>query len=324
METIALYWGALLIAYYIATRTKNKEKLSRLTLDALNIIMYLLILMMSLRMGANKEIIDSLAEIGIQSLIISFITVACSMLAVTFTRFLLHLDRKGNKKGSVKLYKKGIDSESTAASEGLKSSLVIVLIVAAGMLAGYFLIYRKLGVQDDFLQKTDVWMTILLVALIFAVGFSLGLKGNMIASLKKAGVGVILFPAAAIIGTVIGGLIYYLISPMGIRESVAIAYGFGWYTYAPTVIAQAGYPVASAISFLHNAIRETFGIIAIPFIAAKIGYIESTAVPGVAAWDVCMPIVEQHTNEDTVIYSFATGCMMFITIPVVIPLVLTA
>ncbi|MBO6302347.1 MAG: LysO family transporter, partial [Ruminiclostridium sp.] len=87
---------------------------------------------------------------------------------------------------------------------------------------------------------------------------------------------------------------------------------------------QAGYPVASAISFLHNAIRETFGIIAIPFIAAKIGYIESTAVPGVAAWDVCMPIVEQHTNEDTVIYSFATGCMMFVTIPVVIPLVLTA
>ena len=45
MESIALYWGALLIAYFIATRTKNKEKLSRLTLDALNIIMYLLILM---------------------------------------------------------------------------------------------------------------------------------------------------------------------------------------------------------------------------------------------------------------------------------------
>ena len=324
MKTIALYWGALIIAYYIATRSNNKEKMSRLTVDALNFLMYLLILMMSLRMGANKAIVNSLAEIGIQSLIITIITVVCSMLAVTVTRVMLHLDRKGNIKGSGNVYERENASKSTAVREGLKSSVVIAILVAVGMLTGYFLIYRKLGVQDIFLQKTDLWMTILLVALIFAVGFSLGLKGNMFASLKKAGKGVVLFPAAAIIGTVIGGLLYALVSPMGIKECIAIAYGFGWYTYAPTVIAQAGYPVASAISFLHNAIRETVGIIMIPFIAAKVGYIESTAVPGVAAWDVCMPIVEQHTNEDTVIYSFATGCMMFVTIPVVIPLVLAA
>ena len=325
MKTIVIYWGALIIAYGIAKRSKDKEKMSRLTGGALNVVMYLLILLMSLRMGANKEVIDSLAEIGIQSLIITAITIAGSMLAVTVTRWMMHLDRKGNKKsGGAANEKEETSGSSAKAGEGLRSSLVIMALVATGMIAGYLLIYRKLGIQDNFLLKSDLWMTILLVALIFVVGFSLGLKGNMLANLRQAGKGVIAFPVATIMGTVAGSLLYSMISPMGIRECVAIAYGFGWYTYAPTVIAQAGYPVASAISFLHNAIRETVGIIAIPFVAAKVGYIESTAVPGVAAWDVCMPIVEQHTNEDTVIYSFATGCMMFVTIPVVIPLVLAA
>ena len=104
--------------------------------------------------------------------------------------------------------------------------------------------------------------------------------------------------------------------------SWTIAYGFGWYTYAPNVIAQAGYPIASAISFLHNVLREVIGIIGIPFLAQKIGYIEATAVPGVAAMDVCMPIVERNCREDTVVYSFFTGLLMCLTIPIVVPIVI--
>ena len=176
MKTIVIYWGALIIAYGIAKRSKDKEKMSRLTGGALNVVMYLLILLMSLRMGANKAVIDSLAEIGIQSLIITAITIAGSMLAVTVTRWMMHLDRKGNKKsGGAANEKEETSGSSAKAGEGLRSSLVIMALVATGMIAGYLLIYRKLGIQDNFLLKSDLWMTILLVALIFVVGFSLGL-----------------------------------------------------------------------------------------------------------------------------------------------------
>ena len=177
-------------------------------------------------------------------------------------------------------------------------------------------------VQEEFLVRSDPWLTACLVLLLASVGFSLGLDGTVFKYIRKAGAGIILFPMAAVLGSVIAGVIYSLISPMSLKESIAIAYGFGWYTYAPNVIAQAGYPVASAVSFLHNVLREVIGIIGIPFLAQKIGYIESTAVPGVAAMDVCMPIVERNCREDTVVYSFCTGLLMCLTIPVVVPLVI--
>lgn len=68
--------------------------------------------------------------------------------------------------------------------------------------------------------------------------------------------------------------------------------------------------VASAVAFMYNVIRETAGIILIPVLAKKIGYLEVTGMPGVAAMDMCIPIVERSCRHDTVVYSFAIGLMM--------------
>ena len=61
-----------------------------------------------------------------------------------------------------------------------------------------------------------------------------------------------------------------------------MGFGFGWYTFAPVTITGAGHAMAGAVSFMHNVIRETCGIILIPVLAKKIGYIEVCDLPGVA------------------------------------------
>jgi uncharacterized membrane protein YbjE (DUF340 family) len=277
---------------------------------------------MGLRMGANKEIVDSLGTIGIQSLIVTVITIVMSVLGITLSRKILKMDRYGNMgedrlpKGEAPVKKAGTNVA------GIKSTIIIGGVVAAGMLVGYFLIYKKLGVQDEFMVKSDPYLTACLVLLLGTVGLTLGLDGSVFRNIKKAGAGIILFPIAAVLGSVIGGVIYAAISPMTLREGIAISCGFGWYTYAPNVILQAGYPVASAVSFLHNVLREVAGIIGIPFLAQKIGYVEACAVPGVAAMDVCMPIVERSAREDTVVYSFGIGLLMCLSVPVLVPLVI--
>ena len=73
---------------------------------------------------------------------------------------------------------------------------------------------------------------------------------------------------------------------------------------------------------MHNVIRETLGIIIIPLAAQKIGYIEAAAIPGVSAMDVCMPIVERSCNQETLVYSFCTGALMCIVVPLLVPLVI--
>ena len=78
--------------------------------------------------------------------------------------------------------------------------------------------------------------------------------------------------------------------------------------------------VASGVSFMHNVIREVSGIVLIPRLAKKIGYLEMTGIPGVAAMDVCMPIVERSCRHDTVVYSFAVGLLMCIVTSLLVPL----
>ena len=112
----------------------------------------------------------------------------------------------------------------------------------------------------------------------------MGLSGTIIGQLKKIGGRVFVFPAAVILGTTVFCILLGLVLPMiTVRESLAIGYGYGWYTYAPIAISNAGHEIASAISFMHNVFRELGGIVLIPILAGKIGYIEATGLPGIAA-----------------------------------------
>ena len=324
MKQLAMYWSAMVIMYVIASRLRNRKENFKWVSEAINVPIYVLVLLMGLRMGANKEIVDSLGTIGVQSVIVSVLVIGSSILGVILMRAVLKMDRYGNVGADRVPNGQKPEKAAEANVAGIRSTIIIGGLVAIGMAVGYFLIYKKYSVQDAFLEKSDPAITVLLIILLAFVGFSLGLDGSVFGNIKKAGARVFLFPLAIVAGTIVGGVIYGLISSLSIREGVAVAAGFGWYSYAPNIIAQAGYPVASAISFLHNVIREVVGIIGIPFFATKIGYIEATAVPGIAAMDVCMPIIEKYARKDTVVYGFATGLLMCILVPLIVPLAIGA
>ena len=324
MKQLAMYWSAMVIMYIIASKLRNRKENFKWVGEAINVPIYVLVLLMGLRMGANKEIVDSLGTIGVQSVIVSVLVIGCSILGVILMRAVLKMDRYGNVGADRVPNGQKPEKAAEANVAGIRSTIIIGGLVAIGMAVGYFLIYKRYSVQDAFLEKSDPAITVLLIILLAFVGFSLGLDGSVFGNIKKAGARVFLFPLAIVAGTIVGGVIYGLISSLSIREGVAVAAGFGWYTYAPNIIAQAGYPVASAISFLHNVIREVVGIIGIPFFATKIGYIEATAVPGIAAMDVCMPIIEKYARKDTVVYGFATGLLMCILVPLIVPLAIGA
>lgn len=150
----------------------------------------------------------------------------------------------------------------------------------------------------------------------------LGLDGTVIANFRRVGLRILAFPAAVIIGTLIGALAVCPLLALSLRECLAVGCGFGWYTLAPGIIMEAGHLTASAVSFLHNVMRELFSIILIPLVAKKIGYIETTGMPGAAAMDVCLPIVEKSTRSDIAVYSFVSGVIMSILVPVLVPLMI--
>ena len=326
MKLLALYWSFMIIAYILAVRLKKKDFDFSWTGTAMMAIVYLLCFDMGLRMGINKEVTSSVGTIGLTAFIVTVCCVGGSIAAVTVLRKFLHIDRYGDVITEER-------EEQTAATDdsgqdrlkNLLTTIFILLVVGGGMAIGAVVIAGKFASHLAAFDVVSYYaLIILLCILLFFVGFDIGSKGSIFDILRKAGFRIIAFPIAAIIGTMIVGTIACLVMGFTLRESLAISCGFGWYSYAPVVIASAGqqYIVASAVSFMHNVIREVTGIILIPLAAKKIGYLEAASIPGIAAMDVCIPIVARSCRADTVIYSFAMGLIMCFVTSIGIPLVM--
>lgn len=332
MGLLLLYWSFMLTAYIIAARNRHRADKLAFVQKALMPVVYILVLIMGLRMGVNEQVTSNLGTIGVQSLIITVFAVVGSMIFITGVRKIMGMDKYGNLKAKAgskadteedKAIESASGDEQKLSKSDILSTCIILGLVVVGMLIGYFVIA---GMMPQILDEFDVIsghsLTVFLCCLLFCVGFDLGMQGTVISSIKEVGVRALAFPFAAVIGSIIIGTAASMFFGFTMREGIAISAGFGWYTYAPTVIASAGseFMVASAVSFMHNVIREVSGIVLIPILAKKIGYLEMTGIPGVAAMDVCMPIVERSCRHDTVVYSFAVGLLMCIVTSLLVPL----
>ena len=196
-------------------------------------------------------------------------------------------------------------------------------MVVCGMLLGYFVL-PQLMVPERFEEVSSTLLVIGLCIMLGSVGFSMGLDGSIVRVLRGAGLGVVLVPIFSVIGSLLAGVVYAFLTPMTLREGLAISAGFGWYTMAPSVISGSGHAVAGAVSFLHNVLRETMGLIFLPLVASKIGYIEAITLPGTASTDLCLPLVEKYCNPETMAYSFCTGMLMCITCAAFVPIIIGA
>lgn len=273
-----------------------------------------LILALGIRLGADEQVVASLGEIGLSALMIAVFSMLGSLAAVTLLRrYVLRLDRYG------RYGKADAECASESGAEGKAGTGLtgwIVLTVAAGMGLGYF----------AFSGRSTAWcgtvIDVGLYILLFLVGVDMGRHGNVLQEIRAAGFKALLIPCAVVIGTFLFSAAAGLLLPLGIKDTVAASAGFGWYSLAPTLLAPYSLSV-SAIAFLANVLREIFSIAAIPFVAKTVGYLECVALPGAAAMDTVLPVVVGATHERITIYAFASGLILSLLVPVLIPILIT-
>ena len=191
----------------------------------------------------------------------------------------------------------------------------IVVAVVLGMAVGYFII------PDNATAWCGTVIDFGLYLLLFLVGMDMGRQGNVLRDIRAAGFKVLLIPLAVVVGTLLFALPAGLLLPLGAKDAMAASAGFGWYSLAPTLLAPYSLSV-SAIAFLSNVMREIFSIVAIPFVARYVGYLECVALPGAAAMDTVLPVVIGATHERITIYSFVSGVILSLLVPVLVPLII--
>lgn len=322
MAYVALYWSVMLIGYFIGSKLRPKANQFNFMGTVMLISISLLVLLMGIRMGSNEEVINNLGSIGLMAFGITIALMIGAVISVTITRKILKIDKHGLLKGQeIEEHQQGVgEAEEEKSSNAMTWAIIIFVII--GLLLGYFVVRTQVEDIERFNEISGIVMTTGLSLMLMVIGFDMGLEGTVVKHLKTIGLRVIAFPIAVFAGTTLVGLLLSFFLPFSAKESLAISYGFGWYTFAPVAISNGGYVIAGAVSFMHNVFRELGGIVLIPLLAKKIGYIEVTALPGVAAMDIGLPIVEKATRQDIIVYSFAIGILQSLLVPLLVPLVI--
>ena len=323
MADLCLYLGITLVGYLIGTRVRAYQEQLGWVGKAQTVFIFALVLMMGMKMGANEEITANLGSIGIAALIVTIFTLIFSILGIFLARKVMGIDRYGLMKSKQQTAEQPQHHERVHGGIN-KMTIIIVLAVAAGLAIGG-LVFRPMFAENmaDYDRIIGLCIKIGLCSLLVFVGVDLGLDVKVVENFKKVGLRVLVFPAVAVVFTLVGAALSAPLTGLDVRESLAVGAGFGWYSLAPGIIMDAGLVTASAVSFLHNVLRELLSILFIPLVAEKIGYIETTGMPGAAAMDVCLPIVEKSTRSEIAVYSFVSGVILSALVPVMVPLMLS-
>lgn len=328
MSDLILYLIMAGIGYVIGTKSRHNRDKLKWTGKVQTVAITILVVAMGSRMGANEEVVKNLSTIGLTAFIITVVVLAFSIIGIIITRKIMGLNKYGLMKSQVPAAETAADyvepEKDGEMGKGIdKMTIIIVIAVFLGMAFGYFFADKLFPSFETFDKTASLLIKIGLCVLLFFVGLDLGLDETVKENFKKVGFRCLVFPFVTMAMSMAGAMLCGLFMPISMKEAAAVGAGLGWYSLAPGIIMEAGYVTASAISFMHNVMRELFSIIFIPLVAKHIGYLETTAMPGAAAMDVCLPIVEKSTSSNTAIYSFISGVILSMAVPILVPLVVS-
>ena len=298
LSNLAIYIALVIVGAFIGSRPGVRSR----PLVWVGKLQFVALMILIVTLGVNLA--NALA------LLITVLAMFGSILFLTLLRrFVLKLDHVGLPRGTAQTTQ---EEGHTAGKADNSLTKWIVIAVVLGMLAGRFVLPSAVTAHCGTVINFGLYL------LLFMVGMDMGKQGTFVSDIKTAGFQVLLVPVAVCLGTLVFAALAGLFLPLGVKDSIAASAGMGWYSLAPTLLAPYSLSV-SAVSFLSNVMREIFSILAIPFVARYVGYVECAALPGAAAMDTVLPVVVGATHERITIYSFPSGVVLSLAVPILVP-----
>lgn len=338
MDVLILYLSLCLVGYFIGAYLRKRDIVLKGASVLQTVALVALVFVMGARIGSEDEIVRSLDTIGLKALVITLSIFAGTVGAAFVARKVMGFDKYGNLKKAAKSKCKApegvevpngeaaadfADAKGAAGEEKGESLdepeaksdktmlLCIFVPVTLGILSGF------LFLPDWFVNASGTIIVVGLSILLFFVGVDLGTEGTIVQNFKMAGWRVIIFPFVMIVGTYIGSVVAGLLLGLTAKDALCVASGFGWYTLAPVMLTEYSIEI-SAISFMHNVMRELLGLLLLPIVAKRVGHIESTGLVGAGSMDVCLPIIVRTTSGNMAVYAFIVGIVLSFSVPIMV------
>ncbi len=174
------------------------------------------------------------------------------------------------------------------------------------------------GITSD---EVSPFVDYFLLIFVFTVSVDVGagLDRKIVSTLGRDA---LLLSLGTVAGSVLVGLAFSFVPSLGLRGSMAVALGMGWYTLdGPLVTASLG-ALAGATGFLSNFLREFFTFIAYPIFRRRLGGRSSISLGGATTMDTTLTVISGVSGQEVGALSFLHGVIITLIVPFLVSLAL--
>ena len=197
----------------------------------------------------------------------------------------------------------------------MKNSLIIVGFFVLGILIGLYNLLPQIFIETDF----SVYA---LYILMFLVGVGIGSDKKAWEVLKSAKLKIVLVPLTVIMGTFLGVAIISFFIDIGLRESLAIGAGFGYYSLSSIFITKISGEALGVVALISNISREIATLLITPLLVKYFGKLAPIASGGATSMDTTLPIITKFVGKEYAIISVFSGIVLTILVPFLVTFIL--
>lgn len=276
-------------------------------------LIWILLFLLGLEVGANEEIVHALPLLGGETLLITSGALLGSVIAASILGCMLNLNKKRESK-TESCNSEGADgnrdSETLATeSSPLKGSLIIILFFLLGMVLGYFRWMPAFLLSD----KLSLYA---LCVLMFSVGFGIGNDPQTIRNFRTLNPRLIFLPLMTIVGTLGGcALLSIVLHHRSPFECMAVGSGFGYYSLSSIFITQYKGAELGTIALLSNITREIITLLCAPLLVRWFGRLAPISAGGATTMDTTLPIITRCSGKEFAVVSVFHGFVMDLSVP---------
>jgi len=297
---------------------RRRERVHRAFERAMTLVVYLLLFMLGVLLGGNQEVLDRLAEVGVQAALLALAGVAGSVLfsAPVYRWFFRPASDRPPHPGDGSPSGGGVrdgGGPDRSAGRGPAAGFASVGAFAAGILAGLAPGFPHRLVDPGMVER-------LIVLLVFLVGTGAGGNTRVWAVLGRAHVRVALVPLACVAGTLLGtGAVSLALPGLGLSEALAVGSGFGYYSLSSVIISGIAGSTLGTVALISNLLRELLTLAGAPAFAALFGRLAPIAAGGATSMDVTLPAVTGASGKEYTVIALFNGMVLTLLVPVLVP-----
>ena len=284
----------------------------------IRLVLRTLLFAMGFKIGNDPDLVSGLARIGALAGAAGFLSVLGTLAAIALAYALFAPEAIG-KPASAAPGARAAAARLGDAAARLRDGAS--QLRAPALLLGFVMAGLGLGLILPTLERLDLGAVTgwILDALLFFIGMQFSQSG---ASLKGAFLRkeTLLLPIATAAGSLASGLLVAPLFGLTAGKGMALVAGFGWYSLSGVLISDLGDPALGSAAFLANMVREAVALVSIPFLArTRMPYL-AIGAGGATAMDVTLPLIEQSVGAECVPASFASGAILSLAMPILVPI----